>query len=343
MDHLKLVKFAKHFFSSLLISILLLCCPVFAENHSSDIYRTFEKGDYIQGLSSFEVTGNVAVDGYIHILGRFDRVAQKYSCNIYLWAWKSLESSGYNSFDDAVKEMKINALDNTICIVYLEDSNEGYIHVGEKIVPDFNTAALTEVLCRKNVSDAYYRMIGVFDTLCHMIGEYTGTYVSAIYNANGDVTDEAIEKAILPLHKVFPGYICVDFCWESEDENSVLRRTKEMDYDKIYELWENKLDYYFQDAVYITYYGKSGKTFIDIGEQTDIKLSKSQIDKLESTFQPAENERDSSGFSTGVLAVTDSITNLDKGTNHYIVKVSVTLFLLFIVLILVLKKRRMIM
>ena len=302
-----------HILTCLLLSLALLCQPVFAEDENSEIYRTFETGDYIEGLSSFGVKGQVAADGFQHLMSRFDRFAQKYECNIYLWAWQSLESSSYDSFDTAKKELEQNIAEDTVCILYLGDTNEGYIHVGNDVVPNFDTAALTEVLCRKDAPDAYYRMAGVFDALCSMAGESTGDYITAIYNANSDLSDEAIEQTVLPLHKVFPGYLCVDVYWESEDENSVLRRDSELDYNEIYALWENELEYYFQDAIYITYFGKSGKALIDIGEQTGIQLSDRQIEELEAAFQPGTDERDAAGFAAGVSALRDAVANADKG------------------------------
>ena len=57
-----------------LLSFTLLCQPVFAEDENSEIYRTFETGDYIEGLSSFGVTGQVAADGFQHLMSRFAKV-----------------------------------------------------------------------------------------------------------------------------------------------------------------------------------------------------------------------------------------------------------------------------
>lgn len=297
----------------LLVSLALFCQPAFAADEDTAIYRTFETGDYIEGLSSFGVKGQVATDGFGHLMSRFDRFAQKYECNIYLWAWQSLESSGYDSFDAAKKELEQNTSEDTVCILYLGDSNEGYIHVGQQVVPNFDTAALTEVLCREDAPDAYYRVAGVFDALCSMAGEITGSYVTTIYNANGEISDEAIEQAVLSLHDVFSGYLCVDVYWESEDENSVLRRDRELNYDEIYALWENELEYYFQDAIYITYFGKTGSAFIDIGEQTGIRLSDRQLEELEAAFQPGTDEGDSTGFAAGVSALTNAVANADNG------------------------------
>ena len=323
-----------------LLSFTLLCQPVFAEDENSEIHRTFETGDYIEGLSSFGVTGQVAADGFQHLMSRFDRFAQKYECSIYLWAWQSLDKSGYDSFDAAKEALEENIAEDTVCILYLSDTNEGYIHVGSDVLPNFDTAALTEVLCREDAPNAYYRMAGVFDALCSMAGKSTGDYVTAIYNANGDVSDEAIEQAVLPLHEVFSGYLCVDFYWESEEENSVLRRDRELDYDEIYALWENKLEYYFQDAIYITYFGKTGSVLIDIGEQTGVQLSNRQIQELEAAFQPGTDEGDAAGFAAGVSALTSAVANADNGiSSGVLIGVGAVVVLLLIGGILFLKRR----
>lgn len=120
----------------------------------------------------------------------------------------------------------------------------------------------------------------------------------------------------------------------------MLRRDKGLDYDEIYALWENKLEYYFQDAIYITYFGKTGSVLIDIGEQTGVQLSNRQIQELEAAFQPGTDESDAAGFAAGVSALTSAVANADNGiSSGVLIGVGAVVVLLLIGGILFLKRR----
>lgn len=120
----------------------------------------------------------------------------------------------------------------------------------------------------------------------------------------------------------------------------MLRRDKGLDYDEIYALWENKLEDYFQDAIYITYFGKTGSVLIDIGEQTGVQLSNRQIQELEATFRPGTDEGDAAGFAAGVSALTSAVANADNGiSSGVLIGVGAVVVLLLIGGILFLKRR----
>lgn len=120
----------------------------------------------------------------------------------------------------------------------------------------------------------------------------------------------------------------------------MLRRDKGLDYDEIYALWENKLEYYFQDAIYITYFGKTGTVLIDIGEQTGVQLSNRQIQELEAAFQPGTDEGDAAGFAAGVSALTSAVANADNGiSSGVLIGVGAVVVLLLIGGFLFLKRR----
>lgn len=120
----------------------------------------------------------------------------------------------------------------------------------------------------------------------------------------------------------------------------MLRRDKGLDYDEIYALWENKLEDYFQDAIYITYFGKTGSVLIDIGEQTGVQLSNRQIQELEATFQPGTDEGDAAGFAAGVSALTSAVANADNGiSSGVLIGVGAVVVLLLIGGVLFLKRR----
>ena len=120
----------------------------------------------------------------------------------------------------------------------------------------------------------------------------------------------------------------------------MLRRDKELDYDEIYALWENKLEYYFQDAIYITYFGKTGSVLIDIGEQTGVQLSNRQIQELEAAFRPGTGESDAAGFAAGVSALTNAVANADNGiSSGVLIGVGAVVVLLLIGGVLFLKRR----
>ena len=120
----------------------------------------------------------------------------------------------------------------------------------------------------------------------------------------------------------------------------MLRRDKELDYDEIYALWENKLEDYFQDAIYITYFGKTGSVLIDIGEQTGVQLSNRQIQELAAAFQPGTDEGDTAGFAAGVSALTSAVANADNGiSSGVLIGVGAVVVLLLIGGILFLKRR----
>lgn len=203
--------------------------------------------------------------------------------------------------------MEEYAGENAVCILYFGDLNEAYVHVGSGVIPDYDTGRLKELLCAPVEVDEFSQFVSVFDTLSADAGKATGKYATYIERPD-EVEEEDVRAAVKPLHEVFPGYVCVDYrSTRYETFTSVLRAFREIDYDEEYALWEHEMDYYYRDAIYITYYGDTGGAFIDIGEDTGIKLSDSEIQQLEAAFKAASDKSDCSGFAAGVTALAEAV------------------------------------
>ena len=272
-------------------------------------------GDYLPALSSFMVTGNVMTDSHKTILSRLGDISQAYGCHIYLWQWATLESSGYASFDDAVAALSPHAAADTVCAVYIHDLKKAYVQVGDGLVPGADVAPLTDVLLRDEGEDEPFSRIASFcNALCQMVGRGKGAYVTGSYLATDQLDQAELEKLMVPLHEAFPGYVWVNYY--SGDlvpgtEYSVLRNSRETDYDAAYALWEHELEYYFRDAVYLSYFSQTGTALLDFGEDTGIVLSDEQVRELEAAFGPSA-DGDAAGFRAGIDLLAATLAEMDR-------------------------------
>ena len=150
--------------------------------------------------------------------------------------------------------------------------------MGSNIAQDFDKDGLIETLCEEGEKDEFYRMAHTFDDLCDQVGHSTGRYVSKINRIGEGGDEQEIKNALIPLHEVFSGYVCVDYySGVADDEGSVLRKSREIDYDETFEVWEHELEYYYDDTIYITYYSDTGKAYIDIGKDVEPEFSGKDI------------------------------------------------------------------
>lgn len=298
--------------------LLALCVPVSAEEAN---YEVRIVGDYIEGLGM--VTGQAAANEYQYTLSRYLTFAKEYQCDIYLWLWESLDSASceYSSFEEAKTAMLEDfGGENSLCILYIADENEGFVSMGSGIVADYDTSKLEEILrtpdSEGKYEDPYYKMAAVFNELSESADKISGKQTGYIY-CSSRWDEEAIQEAIAPLHAVFDGYISVDFMgvWAG-GEGSALRQSAKLDYDEAYAKWEQKMEYYYKDAIFLTYYADTGAAFIDIGENCGIELSDKALKTIEESFKAISAENDYSGFANGVNALAEAITASEQSGNH---------------------------
>lgn len=270
-------------------------------------------GDYLPALSTYMVTGDVMVDSHKAMLSRFGDFSKTYGCHVYLWQWETLESSGYASFDDAVTEMSQHAADDTVCVVYIHSLEKAYVQVGDGLAPEADVDSLAETLLHSGEEAPFFRFASFYNALCGMVGREKGTYVTGSYLATKQIDQAGLEEIMAPLHEAFPGYIWVDYNsgdLEPGTEYSVLRNSREIDYDATYALWEHEMEYYFKDALYLSYYSQTGTALLDFGENTGVALTDERLRKLEAAFSPSTSG-DAAGFRGGVENLTAVLAEMD--------------------------------
>ena len=210
--------------------------------------------------------------------------------------------------------------------------------MGSNIAQDFDKDGLIETLCEEGEKDEFYRMAHTFDDLCDQVGHSTGRYVSKINRIGEGGDEQEIKNALIPLHEVFSGYVCVDYySGVADEEGSVLRKSREIDYDETFEVWEHELEYYYDDTIYITYYSDTGKAYIDIGKDVEPEFSGKDISEIETSFRMAENENDFSGFASGITALTEKIANPDEPDRFAVIGIVVIAAVLFAIGVMLIK------
>lgn len=273
-------------------------------------------GDYIPALVTFGVSGQTAADSYDHLTARFSALAETYGCDVHVWAWQGLDSSscGYASYEEArAATVGQYGTENAVCLLYIAGLGRAEVHVGGDIAPDFDAAALGSLLPEAG-EDAFSHMARVFDDLCWQLGQATGTYVTSMHCS--DSSREALRQAAQPLSQVFSGYLRIEILNQTpEDRSSVLRRDRLRDYDAEYAQWEQTLDYYFRDAIYLTYYTDTGLARIDIGENAGVTLTQAEVERLEAAFQPPAADGDLSGFAAGIAALAEAVESAESGVS----------------------------
>lgn len=306
---------------TVLALLLSLCAvPVSAAVTGGEDYSLQFSGDYLPALTAITAPGSRAADDYQLMFGRFKFFSQEYYCRTYLYLWNSLEDSRYTSFEEAQADIAQYVAEDSVCILYFGAEDLAWAHVGGAVIPGFD-AGEVEKLLHTDAEDEFYKVAAVFNALCDAAGEATGHYVngaelglSADWQELEGEVKARMDEVLLSLHEVFPGYVYVDFRnGEDQEGTSLLRKMGELDYDEIYDHWLHKLDYYFRDAIYITYYSGSGQAYLDIGENAGIQLSQRDIEKVEKAFQPAQEAGDLSGFSAGIGALTETIAREESG------------------------------
>lgn len=297
------------FLAGFLLAALLPGGAARALSARADTFSVDTRGDYLPTLSTFGVTGEVMEDSYRNIFHRFTHFAETYDAHIQLWLWNTLEGV-YGSFDEAKAELSQYAEADAVCLLYVDDIGQAWVHIGGEIAPGIMEEELAALLLADG--EPYDKLVGVFDTLCAAAGSSTGRYVTGFSMAPTDEARPAVDEALVPLHEVFSGYVFVDYYDGTHDEErSVLRLLRDIDYDEVYAAWEHEMDYYYRDAIYITYYSETGTAFVDVGEDTGIQLSQRKLEEIERAFAPASGA-DQSGFAAGVTALADAVTGTDS-------------------------------
>lgn len=297
------------------LALMLLGTAAFASNYGTPDgpFSAELLGDYLPALSTFMVTGSVMTDSHKTMLARFGDFSEAYSCHVYVWQWATLENSGYASFEDAVAAMEPHAADNTVCVVYLHSPRKAYVRVGAALTPEADADALADKLLHGD-AEPFPRFAAFYDALCETVGRAKGTYVTGNLLSTTQLDRQGLEQIMVPLHEAFPGYIWVDYSSDggaAGTEYSVLRHSREIDYNATYALWEHPLEYYFEDALYLTYYSQTGTAFLDFGKNTGVKLSDKQLRELEAAFAPSADGSGADGFRAGTDRLAAALAKMD--------------------------------
>jgi len=297
--------------SAIFLAFILVATLSHVPVHAAEgeLLHVFLDGDYVPApTSTGPALGYYFADSYRHMSFRWNDFSQEYNCNLCVQMWTGLERSGYASLEEALAARPQYLDERSVCIFYAAQEDLVYIHVGQEVIPGCDTTAV-EAALHGEAPDAYYKAVNTFNALCAAAGEVPGHYLTEI-GASGlgmELYDD-LSAATAPLHQAFSGHVYVDlYPTGSAEDGTVLRRAKELDYDAIYDKWEHKMDYYYQDTIWITYHTDTGDALLDIGAQVRPKLSKGEIEAIQAAFLPVSDPHDLSGFQAGVDALAEAL------------------------------------
>lgn len=147
-------------------------------------------GDYLPPYSLYGidwVNGKFLGNGYSHMSDCFDVFANEYECDCYIGLWTSLEKCGFDSFEDLIESWSQYCMDDdAVCILYIDETKDAYVHVGENISQQFDADGFINVLCEEEEKDEFYRIADAFDNLCDQAGQSTGEYLTKVTGIGGE-------------------------------------------------------------------------------------------------------------------------------------------------------------
>lgn len=244
-----------------------------------------------------------------HIRHRARWISESLGCDVVFLFLKNFESmqewKGFpcGSMEEVLEQCKTTwrpvPMEKSIWIVYSEQEDELFLHVGENIAPECDLSGVESALHNKNEPDRYFRGLDAISALCDAIRQSLPDWNLTYINAR---EPEAISSALKPLQEKFSGYVYVECNMSPE---SIRKLAEPLNYDRFY-----------ADAIYICYEQQTGEAFVRVGERTGLTLK--DVAMVEAAFRPGEDSEDSSGFAAGVISLSDALTD-DTGVSTVLV------------------------
>ena len=235
-----------------------------------------------------------------HIRHRARWISESLGCDVVFLFLKNFESmqewKGFpcGSMEEVLEQCmttwRFKLTENSIWMVYSEQEDELFLHVGENIAPECDLSGVESALHNKNEPDSYFRGLDAISALCDAIRQSLPDWNLTYINAR---EPEAISSALKPLREKFSGYVYVECNMSPE---SIRKLAEPLNYDRFY-----------ADAIYICYKQQTGEAFVRVGERTGLTLKDTAI--VEAAFRPGKDSEDSSGFAAGVISLSDALTD----------------------------------
>ena len=235
-----------------------------------------------------------------HIRHRARWISESLGCDVVFLFLKNFASmqewKGFpcGSMEEVLEQCmttwRFKLTENSIWIVYSEQEEELFLHVGENIAPECDLSGVESALHNKNEPDSYFRGLDAISALCDAIRQSLPDWNLTYINAR---EPEAISSALKPLREKFSGYVYVECNMSPE---SIRKLAEPLNYDRFY-----------ADAIYICYKQQTGEAFVRVGERTGLTLKDTAI--VEAAFRPGKDSEDSSGFAAGVISLSDALTD----------------------------------
>ena len=235
-----------------------------------------------------------------HIRHRARWISESLSCDVVflflknfasMQEWKGIPCGSMEEvLEQCMTTWRFKLTENSIWIVYSEQEDELFLHVGENIAPECDLSGVESALHNKNEPDSYFRGLDAISALCDAIRQSLPDWNLTYINAR---EPEAISSALKPLREKFSGYVYVECNMTPED---IRKMAGPLNYDRFY-----------ADAIYICYNQQTGEAFVRVGERTGLTLKDTAI--VEAAFRPGKDSEDNSGFAAGVISLSDALTD----------------------------------
>lgn len=245
-----------------------------------------------------------------HIRRRAEWISESLGCDVVFLFLKNFASmqdlwKGFpcGSMEEVLEQCmttwRFKLTENSIWIVYSEQEDELFLHVGENIAPECDLSGVESALRNKNEPDHYFRGLDAISALCDAIRQSLPDWNLTFISGR---EPEAISSALKPLREKFSGYVYVECNMTPE---SIRKMADPLNYDRFY-----------ADAIYICYKQQTGEAFVRVGERTGLTLKDAAI--VEAAFRPGEDSEDSSGFAAGIISLSNALTD-DAGVSPVLV------------------------
>ena len=244
-----------------------------------------------------------------HIRNRARWISESLGCDVVFFflenfasmqEWKGFPCGSMEEvLEQCMTTWRFKLTENSIWIVYSEQEDELFLHVGENIAPECDLSGVESALRNKNEPDHYFRGLDAISALCDAIRQSLPDWNLTFISGR---EPEAISLALKPLREKFSGYVYVECNMTPE---SIRKMAEPLNYDRFY-----------ADAIYICYKQQTGEAFVRVGERTGLTLKDAAA--VEAAFQPGEDSEDSSGFAAGIISLSNALTD-DAGVSPVLV------------------------
>lgn len=233
-----------------------------------------------------------------HIRHRAQWISESLGCDVVFFflknfasmqEWKGISCGSMEEvLEQCMTTWRFKLTENSIWIVYSEQEDELFLHVGENIAPECDLSGVESALRNENEPDSYFRGLDAISALCDAIRQSLPDWNLTYINAR---EPEAISSALKPLREKFSGYVYVECNMTPED---IRKMAGPLNYDRFY-----------ADAIYICYKQQTGEAVVRVGDRTGLTVK--DLPAVEAAFQPGAGSGDISGFAAGVSALSGAL------------------------------------